>query len=120
MNYNKNSGNGVKDDILNLTQQMKIYLQKDEAIFERYGDEEAELYEQMQQMEREMAKNQPQKSKGDRRDGKQGGGGYNQEATKQDAEKLGFNFSKGGPPRFKNDKKKDHVDDNARTIVDKS
>lgn len=35
---------------------MKIYLQKEEPIFERYGDEEAELYEQMQQMEREMAK----------------------------------------------------------------
>lgn len=26
-------------------------------------------------------------------------GGY-QEATKEDAEKMGFNFSKGGPPRF--------------------
>jgi hypothetical protein len=44
MNYNNK---GTKDDILNLTQQMKIYLQKEESIFERYGDEEAELYEQM-------------------------------------------------------------------------
>jgi hypothetical protein len=41
MNYNKNCEKGVKDDILNLTLQMKIYLQKEEAIFERYGDEEA-------------------------------------------------------------------------------
>lgn len=24
-----------------------------------------------------------------------------------EAEKMGFNFSKGGPPRFKNDKKKE-------------
>jgi hypothetical protein len=48
MNYNKNCEKpGFKDDILNLTQQMKIYLQKEEPIFERYGDEEAELYEQM-------------------------------------------------------------------------
>ena len=70
MNYNKNSEKGVKDDILNMTQQMKIYLQKEEPIFERYGDEEAELYEQMQQMEQQMAKNNPQKPKGDRREGK--------------------------------------------------
>ena len=27
--------------------------------------------------------------------------------TKEEAEKLGFNFSKNGPPRFKNQKKKD-------------
>ena len=51
MNYNKNYEKGTKDDILNLTQQMKIYLQKEEAIFERYGDEEAALYEQMEQLE---------------------------------------------------------------------
>ena len=55
-----------------------------------------------------------------RRDGKRGGGKYNrrdgkgryndngpQETTKEDAEKLGINFSRGGPPRFKNDKKKE-------------
>ena len=29
------------------------------------------------------------------------------ETTKEDAEKMGFNFSKNGPPRFKNDKKKE-------------
>lgn len=42
MDYNKK---GNKDDVLNLQQQMKIYLQKEEAVFERYADEEAELYE---------------------------------------------------------------------------
>lgn len=59
MNYNKNYEKGTKDDILNLTQQMKIYLQKEEAIFERYGDEEAALYEQMEQLEKEMSKKRP-------------------------------------------------------------
>ena len=48
MHYNKELEKGVKDDILTLPQQMKIYLQKEEAIFEKYGDEEAELYEMMQ------------------------------------------------------------------------
>ena len=81
---------------------MKIYLQKEEAILERYGDEEAALYEQMIQMEKEMAKNQPppkqhKKYDRDNRDN----------TSKQDAEKMGFNFSKNGPPRFKNDKKKE-------------
>ena len=28
-----------------------IFLQKDEPIFERYGDEEAELYEMLQKMD---------------------------------------------------------------------
>jgi hypothetical protein len=30
---------------------LKIYLQKDEAIFEKFGDEEAKLYNDMQAME---------------------------------------------------------------------
>lgn len=47
MQYNKNLEKGNKDEILSLTQQMKIYLQKEESVFEKYGDEEAELYEQM-------------------------------------------------------------------------
>jgi len=28
-------------------------------------------------------------------------------SSKEEAEKLGFNFSKSGPPRFKNDRKKE-------------
>jgi hypothetical protein len=50
MNYNKNLEKGKKDEVLTLPQQMKIYLQKDEAIFEKYGDEEAALYEEMMAM----------------------------------------------------------------------
>ena len=46
------------------------------------------------------------------------------EMTKQDAEKMGINFSKGGPPRFKNDKKKEMVNEapkeETRQVVDKS
>ena len=38
---------------------MKIYLQKEESVFEKYGDEEAELYEQMEQMEKMMAAQNP-------------------------------------------------------------
>ena len=30
---------------------MKIYLQKEEHIFEKYADDEAELYENMQKIE---------------------------------------------------------------------
>ena len=54
MDYNKNLEKQKKDDILSLPQKMKIYLQKEEAIFEKYGDEEAELYEQMEAMEQMM------------------------------------------------------------------
>lgn len=32
---------------------------------------------------------------------------YVKRDAKQEAEKMGFNFSKNGPPRFKNDKKKE-------------
>jgi len=63
MHYNKNAEKGTKDDILSLPQQMKIYLQKEEPIFEKYGDEEAELYEEMVQMEKMMAAQNPQKPK---------------------------------------------------------
>ena len=34
------------DESFNLQEQLKIYLQKDEAVFEKYGDEEANLYNQ--------------------------------------------------------------------------
>lgn len=33
---------------------MRIYYQKDEAVLEKYADDEAELYEQMQRMEHEQ------------------------------------------------------------------
>jgi len=51
MKYNKNLQDGHKDDILHVQETIKIYLQKDEQILEKYGDEEAALYEQMVQME---------------------------------------------------------------------
>ena len=100
---------------------MKIYLQKEEPIFEKYGDEEAELYEQMVEMEKMMAQQNPQKQ--ERQDRPRGNkkyeqGGYNKETSKQDAEKMGFNFSSNGPPRFKNDKKKEV--DATREVVDKT
>lgn len=37
----------------NLTELMKIYLQKEEHVFVKHADDEAEIYEQMQKMERE-------------------------------------------------------------------
>jgi hypothetical protein len=83
---------------------MKIYLQKEEAIFERYGDEEAELYEKMEAMDRELQKEQQHTTKKHDNRGVHKG---NKDYAKQEAEKMGFNFSKNGPPRFKNDKKKE-------------
>ena len=40
-------------------EQMMIYLQKDEAVFERYGDTEAELYLQMEALENAQNKQNP-------------------------------------------------------------
>jgi hypothetical protein len=37
---------------------MKIYLQKDEDIFIKYGDEEAEFYMKMEKLEEEKRKTQ--------------------------------------------------------------
>jgi len=36
-----------------LQEQLKIFLQKDEEIFERYGDEEAAFYNMMLEMEKQ-------------------------------------------------------------------
>jgi hypothetical protein len=36
-----------------LQEQLKIFLQKDEEVFERYGDEEAALYNMMLEMEKQ-------------------------------------------------------------------
>ena len=47
-----------------------IYLQKEEDVFERYGDEEAELYNMMQKMEE-----QTRAARGDDRDKKDRDGG---------------------------------------------
>lgn len=44
----------MADDDFNLTEQMKIYLQKEESIFEKYGDEEAQLYYDLQAHEQAM------------------------------------------------------------------
>ena len=37
-----------------------IFLQKEEPIFEKYGDEEAELYEMMQKMDEQARKDRPE------------------------------------------------------------
>ena len=49
-------------------------------------------------MAQKREKENPGGFKNKRNDGK--GRQDNREATKEDAEKMGFNFSKGGPPRF--------------------
>ena len=54
-------------------------------------------------MAQKREKENPGGFKNKRNDGK--GRQDNREATKEDAEKMGFNFSKGGPPRFQNKKK---------------
>lgn len=40
-----NDIDGVANKSFTLTEQMKIYLQKDEDIFERYANDEAEIYD---------------------------------------------------------------------------
>jgi len=60
--YNKSRMNKTKeedkteeekeDSAFDLKEQMKIFLQKDEEIFERYGDEEAELYNKMVELDK--------------------------------------------------------------------
>ena len=42
-----------------LQEHMKIFLQKEEDLFERYGDEEAALYEQMVQMDQSHQQHTP-------------------------------------------------------------
>lgn len=44
-------------DSFNLQEQMKIYLQRDESVFEEYADEEAALYEEMKLLEQMQKKN---------------------------------------------------------------
>lgn len=116
---------------------MKIFLQKDEDVFEKYGDEEAALYNMMLEMEKQekaqKAKERAERQKDgtdrgdDRRDNRDRGdrdGGhhgknrrhnnerhddYGKPATKEDAQALGINFSNsGGPPKFVNKKKKEN------------
>ncbi len=98
---------------------MKIFLQKDEEIFEKYGDEEAALYNMMLEMEKqEKQKKKAERDqrgeyrgdRGDKGDYRKDGGGRRdgrdrrreeENLTKEDAEKLGINFGKA-PPRFQN------------------
>lgn len=112
-----------------LREPMKIYLQMEEPVFERYADEEAAIYEEMQRIEQDQRDKDHQAPKQGR--GGQGGqnGGHQRKrddrdqdrqqrdrdrterevrekggVTIEEAEKLGVHFSKG-PPRFKNQKK---------------
>ena len=62
--YNQNQKNKDHDDDgFCLEEQMKIYLQKDESIFTKYGDEEAEYYEKMMLLEEEKKKKQREERK---------------------------------------------------------
>lgn len=59
----KEKDNGEEADAsstsdFNLKELMKIYLQKEEHIFVKYADEEAEIYEQMQELERAQREKQ--------------------------------------------------------------
>ena len=50
-----------------LREPMKIYLQMEESIFERYADEEAAIYEEMQRME-QVQRDKEQQAKKQSRD----------------------------------------------------
>lgn len=52
--YNNDLRKGKKHEDFDIKEQIKIYLQKEEDIFVRHGDEEAELYNQAQEIERQM------------------------------------------------------------------
>jgi len=51
-NYNKDLKNNKQHAGFELQEQIKIYLQKEEEIFVKYGDEEAELYYLALQMDK--------------------------------------------------------------------
>lgn len=103
----------VEDD-LDVTETIMIYLQKDEEVFVKYGDEEADLYHKMQEMEKE---NPQEKRAGEDEGfqrGEKGGKGrrdnrerkYNEPVSVDEAKQLGLNF-RDAPPKFKNEKKGD-------------
>ena len=46
-----------------MKEQVKIFLQKEEDIFEKYGDEEAEMYYMIQKMEQEQEKKRREEQK---------------------------------------------------------
>ena len=122
-----------------MQEQLKIFLQKEEDVFEKYGDEEAEMYYMIQKMEKEQEekrkaereqeranqrgnRDRDNKDRGDRdnrkynnkknydRDNKNNHKKQEEEtATKEDAEALGFKFNSNGPPRFQNSKKQNSV-----------
>ena len=52
-NY-KNKKEQESDPNFNIKETLMIFLQKEEPIFEKYGDEEAELYEMMNKMDQQQ------------------------------------------------------------------
>ena len=52
--FNHDLKNNVEHQGFDLKEQIKIYLQKEEEVFVKYGDEEAALYYQMRELEKQM------------------------------------------------------------------
>ena len=118
-----------------------IYLQKDEDVFVKYGDAEAKLYYEMEEANKKLEATREKsdyrenendgfynKEKGGYGQKREGGRGYNKDHNKRDkvrninevtveeAKEFGLNF-RDGPPKFKNDKKKDEKKGNLRDII---
>lgn len=101
-----------------------IYLQKDEEVFVKYGDEEAKLYYELEALEKQMAQEAPprddnykkgvKKSNRDRGD-KPAKKSFNDPVSVEEAKELNFREG-GGPPKFKNEKRRDEND--RRTVTD--
>lgn len=106
-----------------------IYLQKDEDVFVKYGDEEAKLYYEMIEMEKQFAKDHPDQHP-ESHQGRKGGDrhdkrhpreerhrkDYNAPVSLEEAKQLGLNFREA-PPKFNNPKKREHNDDR-RQVTD--
>ena len=118
--HNRKDDKAAEDDF-DVSETIMIYLQKDEEVFVKYGDEEADLYYKLQEMEKENPQEKrPGEAAGFQR-GEKGGKGrrdnrerkYNEPVSVDEAKQLGLNF-RDAPPKFKNEKK----GDDKRTVTD--
>ena len=110
------------NDDLGISQNVLIYLQKSEEVFVRYGDIEAELYNEAEKLRAEAEEKRRAENKrdgGQRRQGKpnQRERQYNSNITAEDAMELGVNF-RSEKPTFKNDRKK--AEPQQREAIDNS
>lgn len=119
--HSHNKDKAVEDD-LGLKETIVIYLQMEEDIFVKYGDEEAKLYYELEALEQQRVADlpkedykkggkKPNRDRGDRPPKKS----FNDPVSVEEAKEFGLNFREG-PPKFKNDKKRD--DNDRRTVTD--